>query len=44
VTQDQRQDALTDAAETDHDQAAREIHMYRVVAHYVDQRVQKTKM
>ena len=33
VPQDQRKDALADAAEADHDQAARKFHVYRVVAH-----------
>ncbi len=35
VTQDQRQDTLSDAAETDHDDPAREFHMHFVCAHNV---------
>jgi hypothetical protein len=33
VTQDQRQDSLSDTAESDHDYPAREFHMHCVFAH-----------
>ena len=39
VTQDQRQHSLTDAAETDHDQAAGELEMHGILGMHTHERM-----